>query len=75
MQAWSDRYLKGESYKTIADSVGVSYQTVRRCVQYNGTKPRRNYEKGLQALRAFDLSLRSDNKELSERSEHANRNT
>ena len=54
VDSWHAEYESGDSYKTIADRHGRAYNTVRKCLQYYGHRPRLNYEKGLQKMRLID---------------------
>ena len=51
---WFAEYQAGASYKAIAERHGKAYNTVRKCLQYHGHKPRANYAKGLERLQAID---------------------
>ena len=50
VDSWYAEYEAGDSYKAIAERHGRAYNTVRKCLQYHGHKPRANYEVGLKQL-------------------------
>ena len=54
VDSWYAEYEAGDSYKVIAERHGRAYNTVRKCLQYHGHKPRANYAVGLQHLQRID---------------------
>jgi len=45
---WRQEYLRGDSYKSIADREGLAPNTVRGALQYAGVEPRKRWDRAVE---------------------------